>query len=155
MRRDAIAEILRPAVEDLGCELWGVDFLSQGRHGLLRVFIERDEGGVTVDDCERVSRHVSTLLDVEDPIAGPYTLEVSSPGLDRQLFEKSHFERYAGARVKIRLLANYEGRRNFTGLLAGIEGEDVVLRVEDEELIFPLESIEKASVIPDFGNKSK
>jgi ribosome maturation factor RimP len=154
MRNDSIAELLRPTIEDMGCELWGVDLMTQGRHGLLRVYIDREEG-VTVDDCERVSRQISTLLDVEDPIQGAYTLEVSSPGLDRQLFEKQQFEKYAGAKVKIRLRTNYEGRRNFTGLLQGVESDEVILRMDQDELIFPLESIEKASVVPEFGNPSK
>lgn len=154
MRNDSIADLLRPTVEDMGCSLWGVEFLGQGRHGLLRIYIER-EGGVTVEDCERVSRQVGVLLDVEDPIQSAYTLEVSSPGLDRRLFEAEQYEQYKGAKLKVRLRTNFEGRRNFTGRLAGLEDGDLVLQMGEDEIVFPLESVERANVVPEFDDKSK
>lgn len=154
MRNDSIADLLRPTIEDMGLTLWGVEFLSQGRHGLLRIYIE-SEGGVTVEDCERVSRQVGILLDVEDPIQGAYTLEVSSPGMDRRLFEAAQYEQYKGAKVKVRLRTNFEGRRNFTGRLAGIENGDLVLQLGEDELVLPLESVERANVVPEFDDKSK
>jgi ribosome maturation factor RimP len=138
----------------MGCRLWGVEFLSQGRHGLLRVFIDREEG-ITVEDCEKVSRQIGVLLDVEDPMPGPYTLEVSSPGMDRRLFEAEQYEEYKGAKVKIRLRTNFEGRRNFTGRLMGIEDGDLVLQVDEDELVLPLESVDRASVVPEFDDNSK
>ena len=82
----AIADLLRPTVEALGVELWGVDQIGQGRSSVLRVYIDKGEEGISIDDCERVSRQISGILDVEEPIAGEYTLEVSSPGMDRPLF---------------------------------------------------------------------
>jgi ribosome maturation factor RimP len=154
MRKDSITELLRPSIEDMGCRLWGVEFLSQGRHGLLRVFIDR-EGGVSVEDCERVSRQVGVLLDVEDPVQGPYTLEVSSPGMDRRLFEAAQYEEYKGAKVKIRLRTNFEGRRNFTGRLAGIEDGDVILQLDEDQIVLPLESVERANVVPEFDDNSR
>ena len=104
-----------------------------------------------MDDCEKVSKQVSAVLDVEDPIREAYTLEVSSPGVDRLLFDKAHYERFLGEQIKVRLRANFDGRRNFSGVLVAMEDEEVVLRVEDEEFVFPLEGIDKAQVVPNFG----
>jgi len=149
-RQSQIRECIEPAVIAMGCELWGVEYLAQGRHAILRIFIEKDEG-VQVEDCERVSKQVSAVLDVEDPIQSAYTLEVSSPGVDRLLFEKAHYERFLGEQIKVRLRANFDGRRNFSGTLVAIEDEAVVLRVDEEEFIFPLESIDKAQIVPNFS----
>ena len=145
---DRLSEIIRPVVVALGCELWGVEHLSMGRHSTLKIYIDSSEG-VDIDDCAKVSRQVSGLLDVEDPINGEYTLEVSSPGLDRRLFSLQQYAAFAGAKVKVRLKRAYEGKRKFTGTLRGIEGDEVVLIVGDEEIIFPFEEIERANVVPD------
>ena len=104
-RAEQLKELLAPVVEDLGYTLWGVQYL-QGRGAVLRLFIDHDDG-INVDDCALVSHEVSGVLDVEDPIPGDYNLEVSSPGLDRPLFELSHFERYQGESVQLTLLAPY------------------------------------------------
>ena len=150
MDREAqLADMLRPTIEAMGCALWGIELASQSRHATLRVFIDKKDG-VDIEDCERVSRQISALMDVEDPIGSAYTLEVSSPGLDRQLFELAHYESYVGSLLKVRLRTNYEGRRNFKGRLAGIEGDEIVLRQEQEEYLFPLEMIDKAQVVPEF-----
>jgi len=126
-REDQIEILLTPAVEALGCELWGLEYLSQGRRSRLRVFIERPEG-VTVEDCERVSREVSDLLDVEDVIPAAYTLEVSSPGMDRILFKAAHFAANVGAVVDVRLNFPLDGRKHIVGVLAGIEDDEVIVR---------------------------
>lgn len=146
---DRLSEIIQPVVEALGCELWGIENLSMGKHSTLKIYIESDEG-VDIDDCAKVSRQVSGLLDVEDPINGEYTLEVSSPGLDRRLFSLEQYSAYAGAEVKVRLKRPYDGKRKFTGRLRGIEGDEVVLILGDEEIIFPFEEIERANVVPEF-----
>jgi len=148
-REAQIAELIRPTVEAMGSELWGIEYLTQGKHSTLRIFIEK-ESGVGIDDCEQVSRQVSALMDVEDPIGNAYTLEVSSPGLDRLLFEKAHFEAYLGSLVKVRLRMNYEGRRNFKGRLTAIENDEIVLRQDQEEFVFPLETLDRAQVVPEF-----
>ena len=155
MRQTELDELLRPAIENMGLELWSLEFMSQGRRGLLRIFIDEQEKGVTLEDCERVSREVSAVLDVEDPFAGAFTLEVSSPGLDRALHTKAQYERYVGSNLKIRLRIGYEGRRNFTGVLMGVEQEDVVLRNGEEEYLFPISSIENATVVPQLEQKDK
>ena len=150
MREAKLAELLEPAIQSLDCELWGLEYLQQGRHGLLRVYIERPETGVTVDDCERVSRQVSSVLDVEDPISGAYTLEVSSPGLDRRLFTLEQCADYVGEQLKVRLRANFDGRRNFSGVLAEIEDGQLVIRSGEDQYTFPFETVERATVVPRF-----
>lgn len=142
--------ILRPVVEGLGYEFWGLEFRSQGHHSLLRIFIDDAEKGIAVEDCEKVSRQVSGVMDVEDPIQSEYTLEVSSPGMDRPLFQLHQYEEFAGHRVQIRLRMAFEGRRKFQGLLKGVEGEDVVVVVDDHEYLLPFDSIERANIVPVF-----
>jgi ribosome maturation factor RimP len=149
-KEDRLKAMIAPVVEALGCKFWGLEYLSSGRNALLRIYIDRAEEGVTVDDCEKVSRQVSSLMDVEDPISGEYTLEVSSPGLERPLYTLDQFQRYVGEDVAVRLRFPYEGRRKFKGRLNGVEGEDIVLVVDDHEYLFPVDSIEKANVVPRF-----
>ncbi|NLY17033.1 MAG: ribosome maturation factor RimP [Gammaproteobacteria bacterium] len=141
--------ILAPVIEAMEFQCWGVEFISQGRHSVLRVFIEHEDG-ISVDDCETVSRQLSAVLDVEDPINGEYTLEVSSPGMDRMLFTLEQFAVYAGHQVKIRMRVAVEERRNFQGLLKGVEDQDVVVQVDEYEYLLPIEFIDKANVIPVF-----
>lgn len=135
-------------VAALGYELVGVEHVPQGRHSMLRLYIDRDDG-VTVDDCERVSRQVSALLDVEDPIPGEYVLEVSSPGLHRPLLNAEHFQRFAGHPVRLRLTQPMEGRRRFSGLLQGLRGDQVLLLVDGVEVALPLAKIDKANLVPE------
>ena len=142
-----IEDLLTPTVAAMGFELWGVEYLSQGRHTLLRVYIDRAEG-ITVDDCAAVSDQVSAVLDVEEPISGEYTLEVSSPGMDRLLFKLEQYAAYVGEVVELRLRIAFEGRRKYKGILKGIEGEEVVLHVDDHEYLLPYDTIDKARVQP-------
>ena len=144
---EQLQALLAPVVEALGYQCWGIEFISQGRHSLLRVYIDH-ANGILVDDCEKVSRQLSGVLDVEDPISGEYTLEVSSPGMDRPLFTLEQFAAHVGEQVKIRLRSPYEGRRNFQGVLRGVEGQDVVVQVDDHEYLLPVESVDKANIIP-------
>jgi len=160
-KKRILEEMIRPIVEGLGFECWGIEFVSQGKHSVLRIYIEsltgvkgsdseQSESGVELKDCELVSRQISGVLDVEDPISGDYTLEVSSPGMDRPLYNLSHYERLKGSHVALKLRMPYEGQRKFTGVLNGVEGNDIVLLVEQEEYLFPVEAIEKANVVPQF-----
>lgn len=150
-REDQIESLLAPAVEALGCELWGLEYLAQGKRARLRVYIERPEG-VTVDDCERVSREISDLLDVEDVIAASYTLEVSSPGLDRILFKHAHYLANLGAMVDVRLNFPFEGRKHIVGRLTGFEDGEAIVRPQDsdEEFVLPVENIQRARLVPQF-----
>ena len=145
-----LKQFLQPIVEALGCQLWGVDLQSGARTKLLRVYIDKDDGLVGIEDCERVSRQAGSVLDVEDAIKGEYILEVSSPGMDRPLYELGQYEKYVGEDISVRLRFPYEGRRNFKGRLTGIDGDEIILVVTDHEFLFPVEGIEKANVVPRF-----
>jgi len=149
MRAEEIEAMIEPAVKALDCQLWGVQ-LIQSKHSILRVFIDT-EAGAGIEDCEKVSRQVSQILDVEDPIRSEYTLEVSTPGMDRPLFKLEQFAKYQGEQISLRLRVPYKGQRNFKGLLCGIESDEVVLRVDDTEILLPIESIEKANLVPQFN----
>lgn len=146
---DSLTEMIRETVEPMGYELVGVEYLSQGTSGsLLRIYIDH-ENGINVDDCVSVSHQVSGVLDVEEPIREKYSLEVSSPGLDRPLFSARDYERFAGNRVNIRLRTKLHDRRRFQGLLKGILDGDVVVVVDDQEYRLPLEQIDKARLVPE------
>ncbi len=155
MRQADIVELIQPSIESLGLVLWNLEYSTRGHKGLLRVFIDQPERGANIDDCEKVSREISAVLDASDPFSSAYTLEVSTPGLDRGLFELDHFRQFVGYQVKLRLRTPWEGRKNFNGLLAGVEGEDVVVRQEEEEFLFPLDLIDKANLVPQFETKGK
>ena len=126
-----------------------MEFHAAGRNSTLRIYIDAPDG-VSVDDCARVSHQVSGVLDVEDPIPEQYLLEVSSPGLDRPLYTLAQFQAYAGHQVQLRLRAPFEGRRKFKGLLNGVEGDAVLLVVDEEEYLLPIDQIDRANVIPQF-----
>jgi ribosome maturation factor RimP len=152
MKRDPlhIGDMLEPGIRSLGYELVGVEFLTGGKGGsLLRVYIDREDG-ISVDDCQKVSYQVSGVLDVEDPIPGHYTLEVSSPGLDRLLFRPEDFERFAGQLVKLRLMHPVEGQRKFKGRLAGMRAGNVVIEVDGSEICLPVDQIELARLVPEY-----
>jgi ribosome maturation factor RimP len=143
-----IQALIEPAVASLGYELVGVEYLSQGRHSLVRIYID-SEDGVTLDDCERVSHQVSGILDVEDVIHGHYSLEVSSPGLDRPLFSMNHFKRFIGKQVKITLSTPMDGRRKFNGVIRAAGDNHVVLEMDTQEIELPFNAIEKANLVPE------
>ena len=111
-----VTDIVQPTVEALGLKLWGVEHIQNGRNSVLRIFIDK-EATVDLTDCERASRQISALLDVEDPISGEYTLEVSSPGLERPLFKLDQFAQFVGDEVKIKMRDLLDGRRKFTGVI--------------------------------------
>ena len=144
-----LQEMLQGAVEDLGCELWGIECQRAGRFMTVRLFIDK-EGGVTVDDCADVSRQVSAILDVEDPIADKYNLEVSSPGLDRPLFTLPQFERYIGQDISVHLRIPVMERRKWQGKLERIENDMVTLIVDGQEQVLVFCNIQKANVVAKF-----
>jgi ribosome maturation factor RimP len=141
-----LRELIKPIVEALSLQLWGVEYQSHGKQAVVRIYIDSPEG-VDVDDCANVSRQVGSIFDVEDPVQGEYTLEVSSPGIDRPLFEIDQYQEFAGEDVKLRLRSAFEGRRNFTGRLVGVEEGDVVVAVDEHEYLLPFELIDKAQII--------
>lgn len=151
--RDALMRLLEPPIEALDYELVDIEFAREGRGGVLRIFIDRRAGGsdlrVTVDDCARVSHAVSQVLEIEDPIKGHYTLEVSSPGFDRILRKREHFERFVGERIFAELKLPIDGRRRFIGMLMSIAGESIVVEVDGQAHSLPLERIQKARLRPE------
>jgi ribosome maturation factor RimP len=142
-----LKSLIEPVVTGMGFELWGLEYLTQGRFSVLKIFIDAEKG-IEVDDCASVSRQVGALFDVEEPLKGQYTLEVSSPGMDRRLFTFEQFDLMKGSQVKLKLNRPYDGKKRFTGLLVGTEDKDVVLRVGEEETLFPYEMIDRANVVP-------
>ncbi|MEO7478713.1 MAG: ribosome maturation factor RimP, partial [Lysobacteraceae bacterium] len=134
----------------LQLELLGVELVPSGAHALLRLYIDAPGRTVTIEDCEATSREVSAVLDLEDPIASQYTLEVSSPGIDRPLFTAAQFARHIGERVKITLQIPLDGRRRLQGVITRVDGDDIALRIDALELILPFANIEKARLVPDW-----
>ena len=145
-----LQEMLEPIAESMGFELWGIEYLSQGKDSVLRIFIDAEKG-ISVDDCAQMSHQASGILDVEDTISGMYNLEVSSPGLDRLLFKLEHYQAYVGHVLKIKLRMPFDGRRNFKGQLKGVEGDEVVIQVDNEEYLLPIDYIDKAQVEPQYS----
>ena len=141
--------MLQGTVEDLGCELWGFECQRAGRFMTVRLFIDK-EAGVGVDDCADVSRQVSAILDVEDPIADKYNLEVSSPGLDRPLFTLEQFQRYVGEDIAVHLRIPVLDRRKWQGKLEKIENDMLTLIVDGQEQVLIFGNIQKANVIAKF-----
>jgi ribosome maturation factor RimP len=155
MRRNIqhLHALLEPVIHAMDYELVGVEYHGGPKNGLLRIYIDK-ESGIDLDDCQLVSHQVSGLLDVEDPISGNYTLEISSPGLDRPLFEIKHYERFKGHQVRIILSSPLtdgilRGKRKFTGLLKGMQNTDVVVEVEGKEQTIPLDTIEITRLVPE------
>jgi len=143
--------LLAPLIADLGLELVGIEF-SPGRGGsLLRVYVDAPERPVTIDDCERASREISAALDVNDPVAGRYTLEVSSPGLDRPLFTPEQFARFVGQAVKINVNLPLDGRRRFHGTIREIEGDRITIEQDGALVTIAHANVAKARLAPDYA----
>ncbi|MGQ9444790.1 ribosome maturation factor RimP [[Pasteurella] aerogenes] len=146
---EKLQDLLQGSVEDLGCELWGIECQRAGRFLTVRLYIDKDSG-VTVDDCADVSRQVSAILDVEDPIADKYNLEVSSPGLDRPLFTLSQFERFVGEEIAVHLRIPVQDRRKWQGKLEKIENDMLTLIVDGQPQVLVFGNVQKANVIAKF-----
>ena len=152
MLRDQLIQLLQPVVVSLGYELWELEYAGRSGGGLLRLYIDSTDPAVaiTVDDCARVSRAVSQKLDAADPIPGEYTLEVSSPGLDRVLRTRAHFARVTGERVQVEMNVPVNGRKRFTGRLERVDEDDLILEMQGSTVSLPIDAIHKARVTPDF-----
>jgi len=148
--QDRLQALLEPLVETMGYELVLLEFNPHKGSALVRLFIDAP-AGVTLGDCEKVSREVEGVLDVEDPIPQNYRLEVSSPGLDRPLVKPAHYERFAGQVAKVQLIAPKAGRRKFQGVLKGLKDGQVVLATMDAGTVeLKLDEIERARLVPDY-----
>jgi ribosome maturation factor RimP len=151
MTNEELSQLLQPAIAGLGLELVGIEFSTGAAGSLLRVYIDESERGVTIDDCERASREISALLDVNDPVAGRYTLEVSSPGLERPLFTPAHFERFAGEQVKITVNLPIDGRRRFQGRIDAVDADRVTIEQDGKAVAIAHANIAKARLVPDYA----
>ncbi|MGH8205616.1 MAG: ribosome maturation factor RimP [Steroidobacteraceae bacterium] len=145
--REQLIALTEPLLGQLGYELVDLEYAPGRMHAVLRVFIDKPQG-VGLDDCEQVSHELSALLDVEDPVPTAYTLEVSSPGLDRVLRTRAHFQRFVGARVWVELRAARDGRRRYTGRLESLDAEGVELVVDGAIVRVPFEEISRARLAP-------
>jgi ribosome maturation factor RimP len=147
---EKLKQLLRQEVELLGYELVGIELTGQGGGAaVLRIYIDHADG-ITLDDCAEVSHQVSAVLDVEDPIKENYRLEVSSPGLDRPLFELAHFARFKGSKVRIKIHGKIDNRHRFTGVLDGVEDNQILIEADGTRYRIPFESIDSARVVPEF-----
>ncbi len=151
MNAQQLTSLITPAVEALGLECLGVEFGQHSSSSLLRIYIDVADRNVHVDDCEAVSREVSALLDVNDPISGHYTLEVSSPGFDRPLFTPAHFSRFIGDAAKLTVTMPIAGRKRFQGRIIRVEDRTIVLDQDGVEVAIVHDNIEKARLVPNFG----
>jgi len=146
-----LTALLQPLVEDLGYEFVGLDYSSNPKNPVLVVYIDKPEG-IAVEDCERTSREIAALLDVQDPIPGHYVLEVSSPGLDRPLFTPAQFEKFAGEIAQISMFAPLAGRRKFKGRILAVRGEEITIEQDGVEVILEHGNIAKARLVPDYDS---
>ncbi len=146
-----LTELLEPAVEALGYDLIGIEYHSQGKHSILRLFIDSLEG-INADDCGAVSHQISGILDVEEPIKGAFSLEVSSPGLERPLFKLKHYEQFIGHNIKLKLREAVGTQKKFKGEISHIEGSRIFIFCEDikSEVSFEIDEVDKANIIPKF-----
>ena len=146
--KDKLFGLLEPVVSGLGYELLDVEIGTSGRSALVRVYIDRTDGGaIGLDDCERTSRAIGTTLEVADPVSNDYQLEVSSPGFDRPLRTAAHFKRFAGSEARIELALPLEGRRRFKGRLGPVSDGMLTIEVDRKEWKLPLAGISKARLV--------
>ena len=145
---DRLIALFEPVLAERGYELIEIEFVPGAGGGTLRIYIDSPEG-IDVDDCGDVSHMVSELLDADDPFPGAYSLEVSSPGLDRVLRTRAHFERFAGERVRLEMMQPVEGRKRFSGRLLGVGASDITLELENGRISLPIDDIHRARLAPD------
>ncbi len=155
VKTQELENLLEPIVSSMGYEFVGLEFISQGRHSILRVYIDKEEG-VGVEDCAKVSRQIGAVLDVEDPIVSEYSLEVSSPGLNRPLFKQAQYEQFIGEQVKFKTIRPQleNGQRKFKGTIQAVEGESIIFDIEDKKqdhvLSVVFTDIDSANIVAKF-----
>ena len=148
MTGEELTKLLEPLIEGMGYEIADLELKVGGPDGFLRVFIDRQPEGIGLEDCEAVSRQISAVLDVEDPITEHYRLEVSSPGLDRRLRKVEHYQRFMGEEIRIKLRFPLDGRRNFRGQLKAVSDKNVEIEVDGTSHSLLLATIESARLVP-------
>lgn len=151
MKDDELIQLINPIVADLGLECLGIEYAPSRGNSLLRVYIDVADRPVTIEDCEAVSRELSAQLDVNDPIAGRYTLEVSSPGIDRPLFTPAQFTRFIGETAKIALNLPMDGRKRLLGPIVAVEDDRITIEQDGTPVVVPHDNIQKAKLVPDYA----
>jgi ribosome maturation factor RimP len=147
MKIDTLTNLLQPEVTRLGYQWWGIEYLPQGKYSTLRIYIDKSEG-INLDDCQLVSERISAVLDVEDPIAHHYSLEISSPGIERPLFNREQIMAYLGQLAKVVMNIKINGQRRFIGTLQAVEGDRLILLTEDlGDVVLPIANIEKTHLV--------
>lgn len=142
-----LEQLINETVENLGFEVVAVEHDVLGKNTVLRIYIDHEDG-IKIENCEQVSRQLSAVFDINDPISDKYMLEVSSPGIDRPLTKKAHFEKYVGERVKVTSKVHQMGRRRFTGELVEVVENTIVVNVDGEDYVIDIDNIEKAKISP-------
>lgn len=145
MMQNELEQLLSPTIRDMGYELWGCEYLSQGKHSLLRIYIDKAEG-IGIEDCQEVSKQVSALLDVEDPIPGNYSLEISSPGIPRPLFSSWQYQLYIGQPVQVKMFKSVNGKRKLMGTIVSASESTLVLNINNEHQEILFSNIVKANL---------
>lgn len=144
-------EIAKPLADEFGYIIWDVEYVREGADMVLRYTIDTDaEGGITIEDCEKMHRALDPLLDEADPIEGAYMLSVSSPGVERVLTRPFHFERMSGSEVMLRFYAAVDGTKSLRGTLIGLDGDEIAIEVNGEEKRFPRKSVAKCETVFDW-----
>ena len=145
MLENKLEQLLGPLIQGMGYELWGCEYLAQGKHSVLRIYIDKIDG-IGIEDCQQVSGEVNALLDVEDPIPGHYSLEISSPGIPRPIFHIWQYQRYMGQVVQIKLYRAVENKRKYEGTIVSVSETELVLNIGEVEQHFPISNIVKANL---------
>ena len=149
---EELRKSIDPIVTSLKYSLWGVELISKKNGFLIRVYIDCQDGFISVVDCEKVTRQLLDFFEVENFELGDYVLEVSSPGLDRPLFNLDNYQAMVGEEARVTLFSPFDGKRNVTGIIKGTEGFDVVLIADNEEVVIPISCIKKAKIVPNYHN---
>lgn len=148
--KQQLIQLIQPQIEMMGFEFVGLQYFTQGKRNTLRIYIDHSDG-INIEHCTQVSHQVSGILDVEDPINAEYHLEVSSPGLDRPLFNIQHYKKFTGKKVKLKLLFPIDGQRKFQGEIKQVADKTIHLLTEEKEITLSMNEIEKANLIPDLS----
>lgn len=151
MKDDELIQLINPVVADLGLECLGIEYAPSRGNSLLRIYIDHLERPITIDDCEAVSRELSAQLDVNDPISGRYTLEVSSPGIDRPLFTPAQFSRFIGEIAKVSLNLPVAGRRRLQGAIRAVDDDRITIEQDGADVVVVHDNIQKARIVPDYA----
>lgn len=154
MKQKQLTTLIQPVVEDLGFDLWGIEYMPQKSGALVRIYIDHEQG-ISVDDCADCSREISALLEVEDPIKSAYVLEVSSPGMDRVLFNGEQFNDYLGDQAKVKLAQPVNGSRKIIGFIKSVNDDDITLVNDAGEYTFNMSNVMKARLQPQYDGVKK